>query len=212
MKEGTVDVKFSDNLLFYFFKHVVADPTRVPNEHELMHFPFLMAGFLSLIFTALNLLPIGQLDGGHVSYGLFGYRMHRIIASVFFIAAIFYAGWGFIKPTDSPDSLVIWAPVYLVVLYQAFLALKQSRRDTLMYALLMFAFQFGLSWMFPGMEGYPGGVLFIFIIGRFVGIDHPPCEIEEPLNGTRVVLGWIALIIFVLCFSPAPLVMKVFGE
>lgn len=211
-KPGTIDVAFGENLLFYFFKHVVANPALVPNDHELMHYPFLMAGFLSLIFTCLNLLPIGQLDGGHVSYGLFGYRIHRIIATVFFIAAIFYAGWGFNKPSDSPDSLVLWVPVYLIILYQAFSALKLSKRDTLMYAFLMFAFQFSLSWMFPTMEGYPGGLLFIFVIGRFVGIDHPPCEIEEPLDGKRIVLGWIALIIFVLCFSPAPLVMKAFGE
>lgn len=211
-KPGVVDVSFGDNLLFYFFKNVVADPALVPNPHELMHFPFLLAGYLSLIFTCLNLLPIGQLDGGHVVYGLFGYRIHRIIATVFFTVVIFYAGFGFVKPTDPPDTLLLWVPGYLIFLYMAFSGLKRSTRDTVMYAVLMFAAQFSLSWMFPGVEGYSGWLLFVFVIGRFVGIDHPPCEIDEPLNGPRVVLGWIALIIFVLCFSPAPLVMKVFGE
>jgi len=211
-KPGVVDVAFGDNLLFYFFKNVVADPARVPNPHELMHFPFLLAGYLSLVFTCLNLLPIGQLDGGHVVYGLFGYRIHKIIATVFFTVVIFYAGFGFVKPTDPPDTLLVWVPGYLIFLYMAFSGLKRSTRDTIMYAVLMFAAQFSLSWMFPGVEGYSGWLLFVFVIGRFVGIDHPPCEIEEPLNGPRIVLGWLALIIFVLCFSPAPLVMKVFGE
>jgi membrane-associated protease RseP (regulator of RpoE activity) len=211
-KPGVMDVTFGDNLLFYFFKNVIADPERVPNAHELMHYPFLLAGYLSLIFTCLNLLPIGQLDGGHVVYGLFGYRIHRIIATVFFSIVIFYAGFGLVKPTDPPDTLLLWVPGYLIFLYIAFSGLKLSKRDTVMYAVLMFAAQFSLSWMFPGVEGYSGWLLWVFVIGRFVGIDHPPCEIEEPLNGTRVVLGWLALIIFVLCFSPAPLVMKVIGE
>src|SRR6478609_845599 len=211
-KPGVMDVTFGDNLLFYFFKNVIADPARIPNPHELMHYPFLLAGYLSLIFTCLNLLPIGQLDGGHVVYGLFGYRIHRIIATVFFSVVIFYAGFGFVKPTDPPDTLLLWVPGYLVFLYIAFSGLKLSKRDTVMYALLMFAAQFSLSWMLPGVEGYSGWLLFVFVIGRFVGIDHPPCEIEEPLNGPRIVLGWLALAIFVLCFSPAPLVMKAFGE
>ncbi|HOX82271.1 MAG TPA: site-2 protease family protein [Chryseolinea sp.] len=212
MKPGTIDVMIGDNLLFYFFKNFVADPALVPNPHELMHYPFLLAGFISLVFTCLNLLPIGQLDGGHVVYGLFGYRIHRIIATVFFTIVIFYAGFGFVKPTDPPDTLVMWAPGYLVFLYLAFSGLKLSKRDTLMYAILMFAVQFGLSWMFPGVEGYSGWLLFVFVIGMFIGIDHPPCEIEEPLDGKRIALGWLAVIIFILCFSPAPLVMKVFGE
>ncbi len=212
LKPGVVDIAFGDNLLFYFFKNVVADPTRVPNPHELMHYPVLLAGFLSLVFTCLNLLPIGQLDGGHVVYGLFGYRIHKVIARVFFIVVIFYAGLGFNKPSDSLNALLFWIPFYLIILYQAFSGMKLSKRDSLMYAVLLFAVQFSLSWMFPRVEGYSGWLFFIFIIGRFVGIDHPPCEIEEPLDGKRIVLGWIALIIFVLCFSPAPLVMKAFGE
>ena len=65
-----IDVTIGKNLLFAFFENYVADPARVPNAHEIMHYPFLFAGYLSLMFTCLNLLPIGQLDGGHVVYGL----------------------------------------------------------------------------------------------------------------------------------------------
>lgn len=53
------------NLIFIFFeKVVVKDPSLVPNSYEMMHYPWLFAGYLALFFTALNLMPIGQLDGG----------------------------------------------------------------------------------------------------------------------------------------------------
>ena len=68
-KESIIDISIGKNLLFLFFENFVADPARVPNPHEIMHYPFIFAGFLSLVFTFLNLLPIGQLDGGHVSMG-----------------------------------------------------------------------------------------------------------------------------------------------
>src|SRR5690606_26951053 len=79
-----IDVVIGKNLLFLFFEHYVADPERMPNPHEIMHYPVIFAGFLSLLFTFMNLLPVGQLDGGHIAYGLFGFRRHRIIASFVF--------------------------------------------------------------------------------------------------------------------------------
>jgi hypothetical protein len=78
----------------------------------------------------------------------------------------------------------------------------------MMCALMVFTAQFVWAFLSPGIEGYPGWLIFGFIVGRFVGIPHPPCEIEEPLDSKRIMLGWLALIIFILCFSPAPIVIK----
>jgi len=57
-----------------------------------------MAGWFGLFVTALNLVPLGQLDGGHVVYAAFGLRHRRVVP--FLLVALFalgfaYAGWWF---------------------------------------------------------------------------------------------------------------------
>jgi membrane-associated protease RseP (regulator of RpoE activity) len=204
---SAISIKFGSNLLFWIFEHTVADPARMPNPHEIMHYPTLVACYIALFVTCLNLLPIGQLDGGHVVYGLFGYKRHRIIARVFFFALIFYAGLGlpYIDPNLPQKSLLMGIVGYLLFLFIAFSGLRLPLRDRLMWMMLIFTLQFSLMVFIPGIEGYEGWLLFAFIVGRFIGIEHPPSEIERQLSPGRVVLGWIALLIFILCFSPAPL-------
>ena len=206
-----LDVKIGTNLIFWLFAKTVDDPSRVPNAHELMHYPLLLACYIALFVTCLNLLPIGQLDGGHVVYGLFGFKTHRIIARGFFLALIFYAGLGlsYIDPALPQDELLLGIAGYLLFLFMSFRGLNLPTVETLMYVLLMFAVQFSLMVYVPGIRGYEGWLLFAFILGRFIGIEHPPCEIEQPLDSNRVILGWIALLMFILCFSPAPIQFQV---
>jgi Zn-dependent protease len=59
--------------------------------------PYLMAGWVGLLITGLNMLPVSQLDGGHVIFTLFGRRSYWI-ARGFMLVAISYivyaqAGW-----------------------------------------------------------------------------------------------------------------------
>ncbi|MBY0434545.1 MAG: site-2 protease family protein [Cyclobacteriaceae bacterium] len=211
LKEGTVDVVVGKNLLFLFFENFVADPARVPNPHEIIHYPYLFAGFLSLVFTSINLLPIGQLDGGHVVYGLIGYRRHRIVASVVFVCFLFYAGLGYLTFFGSGHDELWVFPLYVGFLFFCLKGLGRPWQDTLMYAMAIFTLQFLLAWLIPGIKGYPGWLLFAFLIGRFVGITHPPSPIEEPLTEGRKILGWIALIVFIICFTPDPIQMIVFS-
>lgn len=209
MKEHgpVLDIAIGTNLMFWIFENTVADPARVPNPHELMHYPWLLACYIALFVTCLNLLPIGQLDGGHVVYGLFGFKTHRIIARVFFLALMFYAGLGlsYINPALPHSNLLPGIAGYLLFLFLAFRGLMMPLKDTVMYVLLMFAAQFSLMVFVPGIQGYEGWLLFAFLLGRFIGVEHPPSEIEQPLNSGRVAIGWIALLIFILCFSPAPI-------
>lgn len=207
-----IDVELGTNLLFWIFSNTIADPDRVPNTHELMHYPLLLACYLALFVTSLNLLPIGQLDGGHVVYGLFGRRRHGVVATVFFVALIFYAGLGlpylhmkFPGTIFGMPAIALTMPAYLLFLRACFRGLQLPNRDTWMYALLMFAVHFASVNFFPEITGFHGWLLFGFILGRFIGIGHPGSEIEHPLSPGRVVLGWVTLIVFILCFSPAPI-------
>jgi membrane-associated protease RseP (regulator of RpoE activity) len=51
-----------------------------PNTVEVNLHPVALAGWIGLLVTAINLLPVGQLDGGHVVYSLLGGRWHRIVS------------------------------------------------------------------------------------------------------------------------------------
>jgi membrane-associated protease RseP (regulator of RpoE activity) len=64
--------------------------------HVLLH-PMAIAALAGMLLTAINLLPLGQLDGGHVVYAVFGERWHRIISTcmvaLLVVMGKFYFPW-----------------------------------------------------------------------------------------------------------------------
>lgn len=67
--------------------------------------PFLAAAWIGLLITSLNLIPSGQLDGGHAVYAIFGEKIHRLTGKIAFaaMATISIMGW-FIY--NSPSGLL----------------------------------------------------------------------------------------------------------
>jgi membrane-associated protease RseP (regulator of RpoE activity) len=61
-----------------FGKILAGSGAFIPPMNEIYHYPFLCAGWFGLFVTAMNLIPIGQLDGGHISAAVFGDRSRKI--------------------------------------------------------------------------------------------------------------------------------------
>lgn len=204
-------IAIGGSILFEWFKSLPEDASSVPNIYELVHYPWLFAGFLALFFTSINLLPIGQLDGGHVLYGLLGTARHKKVAAVVYLGFLFYAGLGLLTPYDSSETIIFNLPlpvamaIYIYFLYSVLGSIYKDQFKRLIVALLIFIPQFTLPMLNPEITGYEGWLVFAFIIGRFIGVYHPPAPIEEPLDIKRKIIGWIALLIFILSFSPTPI-------
>ncbi len=208
-------VKIGDNLIFLFFKTYIAEPSLVPNAFEIMHYPYLFAGYLALFFTSLNLIPIGQLDGGHILYSLLGKKLHNIISPVLLIIFAFYSGLGIFHISDFQFlhwneyfQKMGWLVVYIIFLKICFSKLITDSHLDWILALGIPILQLISSELFPSFIGYSGFLTFLFVLGRFLGVYHPDVEIDEPLNIYRKLLGWLTLLIFILCFSPAPFVVS----
>jgi Zn-dependent protease len=70
--------------------------------------PFFMAGWVGMLITGLNMLPVSQLDGGHTIYALFGRDAYKI-ARAFTIIAIVYV-------VLNLEQAAIWTPMLILVI------------------------------------------------------------------------------------------------
>jgi membrane-associated protease RseP (regulator of RpoE activity) len=67
----------------------------VPGNYQVILHPVAFAGWIGLLITSLNLMPVGQLDGGHISYALLGAEWHRRVCMVTLsiLLALGFLGW-----------------------------------------------------------------------------------------------------------------------
>jgi membrane-associated protease RseP (regulator of RpoE activity) len=93
-------VIFGDSLLMRLVTWLVVGP--IPEGMDVFVHPVALAGWVGLFVTALNLFPVGQLDGGRIAYALFGAR-HRLVSLGTFGALL-----GLAVVTGSPNWAV-WA-------------------------------------------------------------------------------------------------------
>jgi membrane-associated protease RseP (regulator of RpoE activity) len=119
-----------------------------PEGYSINMHPMAFAAWFGLLATLLNLFPIGQLDGGHISYAVLGRR----------------------------STILSVATVLCLV------GLTAISRSWMMWTVLTV------------------GMLLIF------GARHPRTVDEDvPLDRGRMLLALFAVVMFILCFTPAPI-------
>jgi membrane-associated protease RseP (regulator of RpoE activity) len=207
-EQNEVNFAIGDNLLMMFFKHYVADPAKVPNQYELYHYPFIFAGYLALFFTALNLLPIGQLDGGHVLYGLIGAKRSSMVSRVVFLGLVTVSGVGSVPLGPLNFDYLTNALFFFFFLFIIFHHFERDIKKRLLWVIWIFVLQLILTRYFPQAGDYGFYLFFCLLIGRFLGVDHPPAEDDRQLSKGRKIIGYIALVIFILCFTPRPFIIE----
>ncbi len=84
---SSVGIELGNSIVFWSLSRVIlgVDPDAV---NITLH-PAAFAGWIGLLVTTLNLLPVGQLDGGHVVYSLFGPRWHRRVSRAVWMGCLF---------------------------------------------------------------------------------------------------------------------------
>ena len=185
--------------------------------YEIMHYPFLLAGWFGLFFTALNLMPVGQLDGGHILYSLVGYEKHLIIARIFYGSLTVLAGIEAIPFfqsyfTNYGFSSIGYAwGVWTIILS---LLMKKAYKEHLYWMGAMVPLSLLLSGFFLyiwtpsfAQEGSLLWLFWSFFTAYVVKIEHPPVPYEEELRPGRTILGWLSILIFILCISLNPLTL-----
>ena len=112
-------ISLGTSILFSLISRIVHGA--MPAEVNLVLHPVAFAGWIGLLVTSLNLLPVGQLDGGHVTYAVFGKRQQEVAKAVmvtlFFLGIFGWTGWLFwgaillVMGINHPPVVYDWIPL-----------------------------------------------------------------------------------------------------
>jgi Zn-dependent protease len=148
----------------------------LPNSHnDVFLHPTARAAWAGLLVTMINLLPIGQLDGGHIASAYFGNRYNRFaerLRNLLLVGAVVVFFW---------------------VLYASHRELGSSWR-----------FDIGSTIAFGGAFPWVIWFLLVGLMRRMTGnVNHPAVD-DKPLPRSRRALFWLMVVTFVVVFMPVP--------
>ncbi len=108
--KGQLELAFGNTFLFSILKSIFADNSHFfPPMSEIYHYPYLCVGWFGLFVTAMNMIPVGQLDGGHISYTMFGEENHFKIAVLSFTLLFVLGTLGIVEGVLSLNITFGWS-------------------------------------------------------------------------------------------------------
>lgn len=153
----------------------------IPENYDIFLHPVAFAGWIGMLVTMINLFPVGQLDGGHISYAILGNRRHRKIGTAM-LPILFFLG-------------MLPVPKLLGTLLNVF-GIQLVTANIMAW----------LDWI--AGYGWIGWLIWYALLRYLITTKHPPTMDEySPLDLKRKIIGWIALVLFVLTFTPSPFII-----
>lgn len=105
LSESKGALTLGDSILFSFLSQSVLGVT--PADSDILLNPVAFAGWIGLFVTSINLIPVGQLDGGHIAFALLGEKQTRLsfilVVVMTLLGVLLWEGW------------IIWAVLLLVL-------------------------------------------------------------------------------------------------
>lgn len=231
---GPGAMELGESLALKFMDHFAAPA--LPAGMELFLSPVAFGAWAGMFVTMINLLPVGQLDGGHVAYALFGPRqdklaivVHRSMLAFFFVSLASFifrdhrAGFGFLRIGSSVNNSLFWFVWFEVLGVLGALSSPNKDEDAVGLSVwTRVGATVGLA-VIAGIGGTTSSP--VFWISWFLGLgvllameakwgtlrkhtllEHPATG-AAPLDNGRKAIAILTLVIFALLFMPTPISM-----
>ena len=120
LERGGQAIVFNNPPLLNLIAGVLGQPTEYTDPSVAVN-PVIIGGWVGMFFTVLNLLPVGQLDGGHVLRAILGESQERVAALVPAVLLGFAAYLHYVQGNALNESVGLWA---FWGVFSAFIAFK----------------------------------------------------------------------------------------
>lgn len=228
-------VQLGESILMKLLDHAAAPP--VPEGMDLELSPVAFGAWGGMFVTMINLLPVGQLDGGHVAYALFGTKqdryaqlVHRAMLVFFFVAIAGHigrdlsSGLGLYYLGRHLGNSIFWLVWFQVLAILGILAARGrgERKEPSLSISTRAAATVGLLIVASTARDSRSPVLplafflglgMLLVMERRAGVLRPHSLLDHPPTGAapldrgRAAIAIVSLVLFVLLFMPEPISM-----